>query len=130
MSAFRIANTNIQPTPKTKPVKSKDYLSFIHLLPCVVSGVHEVQAAHISFAALRYGHFGRGKSTKAHDRWCLPLSAACHAKQHSMNEQDYWRSVGIDPHLLCLIIWGLFCDMGNDAEHFAASIILQNRTRP
>jgi hypothetical protein len=130
MAGFRIANTNFDPTPKIKPVKSKDYLSFIHLLPCVVSGAREVQAAHISFANFKYGHYGRGKGQKVHDRWALPLSAVEHAKQHAMGEQDYWLTAFIDPHLLCLIIWGLFCDMGDAAEPFASSIILQNRVKP
>ena len=44
-----------------------------------------------------------------------------------MNEAAYWRSVGIDPHLLALVIWGLFSDMGDDAEPFAIAVINQYR---
>lgn len=123
MTAFRIAAANFNPTPKRKAAKSKDYLSFLHLLPCIVTGQHIVQAAHVSFAAPKYGHYGRGKGTKAPDRWALPLREEEHRRQHSMNEQDYWDSVGIDPHQVALVVWGLFSDMGDDALPFAAAVI-------
>lgn len=126
--AFEIRKTEFTPFPKRKPAKSKDYLSFLHSLPCVVTGASTVQAAHVSFAAPHFGHYGRGKGTKAPDRWALPLSPEEHARQHSMNEQAYWQSVGINPHLLALVIWGLFSDMGDDAEPFAIAVI--NATRP
>lgn len=125
MSGFRIANTNFTPTPKTKPVKSKDYLSFIHLLPCVVSGRYGVQAAHLSMASPRHGHYGRGKGRKAPDRFCLPLAPEEHDRQHRIGEQAYWS--GRDPHFLCLVIWGLFSDMGEDAAPFATGVINQWR---
>lgn len=121
--AFEIRKMPMQSFPKQKAAKSKDYLSFLHKLPCVVTGASTVQAAHVSFAAPRYGHYGRGKGTKAPDRWALPLSKEEHDRQHSMNEAEYWRGVGIDPHLLALTIWGLFTDMGDDAELFATAII-------
>lgn len=125
--AYRIAAA-LKPdeTPKRKPRKNGDYLAFLHNLPCVVSGEREVQAAHLSFAAPRYGHYGRGKGSKAPDRWALPLSAGEHRRQHSMNEESYWRSVGINPHVLALTIFGLWSDMGDDAEPFAAAIINQH----
>lgn len=121
--AFQIRKQAPEAFPTRKPAKSKDYLSFLHKLPCVVSGKHEVQAAHVSFANPRFGHYGRGKGSKAPDRWALPLCAEEHALQHSMNEAEYWRSVGINPHILALTIWGLFSDMGDDAEPFATAII-------
>lgn len=125
--AFEIRKTEFTPFPKRKPAKSKDYLEFLHKLPCVVTGALTVQAAHVSFAAPHFGHYGRGKGTKAPDRWALPVSPEEHAKQHSMNEAAYWKAVGIDPHLLALVIWGLFSDMGDDAEPFAIAVI--NATR-
>lgn len=85
--AFRIAPQQATQFPNRKPKKNSDYLSFLHSLPCVVSGVLEVQAAHLSYAAPRYGHYGRGKGSKAPDRWALPLSAVEHARQHSGNEE-------------------------------------------
>lgn len=123
--AFEIRKTEFQPIPKRKPQKSKDYLSFIHRLPCVVTGSSIVEAAHLSAAAPRYGHYGRGKGTKAPDRWVLPLSPEQHRLQHSGNEMAYWRSVVVNPHVLCLTIWGLFSEMGDDAEPFASAIINQ-----
>lgn len=126
--AFRIAPQQTVTTfPKQKAKKNGNYLAFLHSLPCVVSGVHEIQAAHLSYANPRYGHYGRGKGSKAPDRWALPLSATEHAHQHSMNEETYWRSVGINPHVLALTIFGLWSDMGDDAEAFATAIINQTR---
>ncbi len=123
--AFEIRKTNVVAIPKRKSQKSKDYLSFLHRLPCVVTGVRIVEAAHLSTARLEYGHYGRGKGSKAPDRWALPLSPEQHRRQHSGNEMAYWQSVGINPHILALTIWGLFSEMGDDAEPFAAAIINQ-----
>ena len=116
--AFEIRKSQDAPyyLQKGKPKKSKDYLAFLHLLPCVVTGTRaNIQAAHVSFANIPLGHYGRGKGTKAPDRWALPLCAEEHARQHSMSEETYWRSVGIDPHQLALIIHGLWTDHGDDA---------------
>ncbi|MDK4703860.1 DUF968 domain-containing protein [Rhizobium sp. CNPSo 4062] len=125
MTAFRIANTNFEPTPKRKATKSKSYLSFIHSLPCCVSGEYGVEAAHLSSAFPQFGHYGRGKGSKAPDRWALPLLPEQHRIQHSMNEMEFWRRAGIDPHILALTIFGLWSDMGDDAQPFAAAIINQ-----
>lgn len=125
--AFRIAPQTTTQFPKSKPRKSGAYLEFVRSLPCVVSGAREVQAAHLSYANPRYGHYGRGKGSKAPDRWALPLSEAEHRRQHSMNEESYWRSVGINPHVLALVIFGLWADMGDDAENFAIAVINQTR---
>ena len=115
------------PTPKAKATKSKSYLTFIHLLPCVITGQYEVQAAHLSMAAPRYGHYGRGRGTKVSDRWCLPLSEASHRRQHAIGEDLFWRNAGIDPHILALTIHGLWTDLGDNAEPFATAIINQAR---
>ena len=109
--------------PKRQAKKEGDYLAFLHCLPCVVSGVYGVQAAHVSFAAPEYGAYGRGKGSKASDRWALPLSPEEHARQHAMNEQEYWRQAGIDPHMLALKLWGLYSEMGEDAAPFAVDLI-------
>lgn len=99
--------------PKSRPKKRADYLAFLHLLPCVVTGRYEVQAAHVSYGSVMHGHFGRAKQTKAPDRFALPLCAEEHALQHSGklgSERDYWDSKGINPHALANTLWGLFCD--------------------
>lgn len=111
--------------PKAKPAKKAGYLAFLHKLPCVVSGRYGVQAAHISFAAPQYLHYGRGKGHKADDRWALPLSPEAHAEQHSGNEAAYWAAQGIDPHLLALVIYGAWSAMGDDAEPFCVARINQ-----
>jgi hypothetical protein len=123
--AFQIRKTEFQPTPKRKAQKSKNYLSFIHRLPCVVTGRTAVEAAHLSSAAPQYGHYGRAKGTKVSDRWVLPLAPEEHRAQHAGNEMAYWQSVGINPHMLALTIYGLFSEMGDDAEPFASAIINQ-----
>lgn len=121
--AVQIRKQAVEAFPRRKPAKSKDYLKFLHSLPCVVSGKHGVEAAHVSFANPKYGHYGRGRGSKSPDRWAIPLSSEEHRRQHSMNEAEYWRSVGINPHILALTIWGLFSDMGKDAQDFATAII-------
>lgn len=119
--AFEIRKSAPVAFPKRKPAKSKDYLAFIRRLPCVVTGRYPVEAAHLSFSAPAYGHYGRGRGSKAPDRWALPLHPDEHRRQHSMSERDYWE--GENPHVLALTIWGLFSDMGDDAEPFATAII-------
>lgn len=101
--------------PKRKPVKSKDYLAFIGALPCVITGRSGVQVCHLNFARPDLGHFGRGKQTRAGDRWCLPMIPEKHAEQHTGNEKEFWRKHGIDPHVVALVLWGLFSDAGMDA---------------
>lgn len=123
--ATRIAyQGEIQPFSKTtKAVKRPAYLTWIRTLPCVVTKRSDVQAAHLSFFRPDLGHFGRGMSQKASDRWCLPLCVEQHLLQHAGNEQAYWRRHGIDPHLACLVLWGLFSELGADATDEAGKII-------
>lgn len=105
-AAFR---TEPEP-PKRRPKKRSDYLAFLHQLPCVVTGRIGVQAAHLSYANLFHGHFGRGKQTKAPDRFALPLCPEEHAAQHAMNEREYWTSKGINPHELANTLFGIWSD--------------------
>lgn len=123
--AYRLRMPDIAPCPKAKPKKQASYLEFLHRLPCVVTGVYGVEAAHLSFAAAEYGHYGRAKGRKASDRWALPLAAEQHRRQHSMNEREYWASVGRNPHELALVIHGLWTELGSDAEPFAVAVINQ-----
>lgn len=85
------------------PRKDKKYLSWIHELQCPVTGREGegVQAAHVRMGDMSYGKLQSGKAQKPDDYFCLPLWHEEHARQHSMNEEAYWRQVGIDPLLLC-----------------------------
>lgn len=111
--------------PKRKAMKSSDYMGFIHQLPCVITKTDatDIEGCHISFANPALGHFGRGRGTKASDRWVLPMRQSYHAAQHAMNEEAFWGSFLIDPHLACLILWGLFTEAGMDAVPEARRII-------
>lgn len=127
--AYRISQQEqdmIAPSRKTAPVKRAAYLAFIRSLPCVITRQHGVEAAHLSFARPELGHFGRGKSQKASDRWCLPLSPSFHAAQHAAgNERRWWMDYAPDPHVACMILWGLYSDYGMDAREHAEHIIMK-----
>jgi hypothetical protein len=122
--AFRIAHNAPQAYGKdTAPVKSRTYLAWLHTLPCVVSGRSPVEAAHVNFANQAFGAHGRGKGQKASDRWALPLHPEIHREQHRSNEQEWWHSQGINPHLIATILWGLWKERGDDATAEAERII-------
>lgn len=123
--AFQIRKEPTAYFPKRKAQKKPDYLSWLHNLPCVVTGKYGVEAAHISFARPEFGHYGRGKGTKSSDRWAVPLSPPEHRKQHSINEVSYWMDIGENPHIIALTLWGLFSEMGEDATEPATAIIMQ-----
>lgn len=106
--------------PKQRAPKRKGYLAFLHELPCVVTGRYGVQAAHVSYASPMHGHWGRGKGTKAPDRFALPLCPEEHDRQHRMNEEAYWACVGINPHELANTLWGIFTDF-RDNEPLAVA---------
>lgn len=118
---FRIAPQPI--AAKAKPVKAPSYLTFVHMLPCVITGMYGVEAAHLSYANPALGHFGRGKGQKASDRWALPLCPEKHREQHSMGEMAFWRRHNINPHLVALTIWGLWSERGDDALDLATQVI-------
>lgn len=110
---FRIAPQRVedkrQPVSKSsKRVKDDAYLDFIRSLPCLVTRREPVEAAHVSYAAPEYGKLGRGKGAKESDRWAVPLCPDEHRKQHSLNERDYWRSVGIDPCIIAALLWAAY----------------------
>lgn len=109
-----------------KPVKDKGYLSFIRDLPCLIAHVGPVEAAHLSTASEKYGHTGRAKSSKASDRWSLPLSTTMHRVQHSMSEMKFWNSHNIDPHAAANALWGAYQERGTDAHDWAVRTILND----
>lgn len=63
-------------------------------------------------------------SEKPDDCYVVPLHRDEHRKQHTMDEQAYWRQVGIDP---LRIATGLYIHSGN--EERAELIIKQARGR-
>ena len=106
--AFRLPIRKIE--PKAKPVKDKGYLSWVHQLPCIITGTSPVEAAHLSTGNAMYGHSGRGMGQKASDRWALPLCPEKHREQHEGNEIVFWYRHGIDPYKMALILHGLYCE--------------------
>lgn len=126
--AFRIAHQGPDLTPKAKPKKEATYLDFIRELPCVVTGKYGVEAAHVSYSNPTYGSYGRGKGTKVSDRWTLPLSPEQHRIQHSMNEAEFYEDRGINPHLISLIIYGLWTEHKSAALPFATAVIMRGVT--
>jgi hypothetical protein len=115
--------------PKTaKARKDSGYLAWLHEVPCIVTGTLPVEAAHLSTANPKYGHMGRGKGQKAHDRWALPLSQDEHRLQHHQGEATYWRErwvrLGIKPHFTALVLHGLYLDGVSPADAYR---IIKNR---
>lgn len=98
---------------KRPRVHADDHLKWLRTLPCVVTGARGVEAAHIRFADARYRKPAVGMAEKPDDRWALPLSPGEHRRQHSMNEQAYWQSVGIDPVFVAMLLWN---NTGDDEE--------------
>ena len=95
-----------QASPKKRPRdKNTGHLDFIRSLPCLVTGRHGVEAAHVRYPDLRYGKAGTGMGEKPDDVWSVPLHADEHRRQHSMSEAEYWRSVGIDPLPVALSLY-------------------------
>jgi hypothetical protein len=86
---------------KRARVKSESHEDFIRALPCCICGDNTTtEAAHISYADMRYGKFGRGKGQKEESIWVLPLCGAHHRLQHDPNtggERNFWRCHHIDP---------------------------------
>ena len=125
--AFRVAYSEATHAPPVRrPAKKPDYLSWLHSLCCAVTGREtDLQAAHVSYPAPWYGHYGRAKGTKASDLFALPLCAEEHARQHSMGEEAYWRTIGIDPHLLALTLFAIHSnyDEGISVERAKTRII-------
>jgi len=114
-----------QPTGKqSKRVKDEKYLDFIRSLPCIVTGRQPVEAAHISYAEPKYGKLGRGKQSKESDCWTVPLCPEEHRIQSNMNEQAYWRRVGIDP---CVVAMALYAAYPSEARALLAIRNIERR---
>jgi hypothetical protein len=109
-------NTAFSLQPKTaKARKDSGYLAWLHGVPCIVTETLPVEAAHLSTANPKYGHMGRGKGQKAHDRWALPLSPEQHRIQHYCGELAYWAGTR-NPYLTALVLHGLYLDGVSPAD--------------
>ena len=83
---------------KRARIKSETHEDFVRSLPCVVCGDNTTtEAAHISYADMRYGKFGRGKGQKEESIWVVPLCGRHHHVQHEIGERIFWADHGIDP---------------------------------
>lgn len=125
--ASRIApqSTSFTP-PKKRPEKRKNYLAWLHTLPCVITGQYGVEAAHTSFASPEHGHYGRARSTKAADIFALPLCSYHHAASHSMNEEQWWAKQGKNPHEIALVLWAIYSQYDEyEATERATARIMQ-----
>lgn len=103
--AFRIASALEQTKIKRPRQKAEGHLAFIRTLPCLVTGRHGVDPAHIRMKSDLYEKRQTGMAEKPHDKWAVPLCREEHDRQHSMSEEAYWRSVGIDPLFVAALLW-------------------------
>jgi len=87
---------------KEPRVRDPKYLKWLHTKLCCVCGSDKVDAAHIRTGSLAYNKPHTGLGEKPSDKWSLPLCRSCHAKQHGMNELEFWRLNGIDPFALAI----------------------------
>ncbi|WP_422383234.1 hypothetical protein [Roseibium album] len=108
-SAF---NTGIGRKTKNPVRKDKAYLSWIHELPCVISGRvgDGVQSAHIRYGDIAYAKPQAGKGEKSDDIWVLPLFHTLHTEQHDVgNELVFWQSYGLnDPLAICTRLYAVY----------------------
>lgn len=83
---------------KRARIKSETHEDFIRSLPCVICNDNTTtEAAHVSYADMRYGKFGRGKGQKEESIWVVPLCGQHHRDQHHHGEMSFWRLHQIDP---------------------------------
>jgi hypothetical protein len=96
------------------------YLAAIRKLPCCVCGRDAPsQAAHLRAGNPDYDKPPTGMGEKPDDRWCTPLCGpvmytigppliGCHAEQHSMNEEEFWRKSGKNPFQIAQVLYEKF----------------------
>lgn len=106
---------------KRNKIVSPKHEQFIRELYCVICGDNtNTECAHVSYADLRYGKFGRGMSRKEESIWTVPLCNKHHREQHDAgDEHGWWGFYDIDP---CRIAAALFIRTGS---HEDANLILE-----
>lgn len=104
--------------------KLEGHLAWLRTLPCLISGVRPVDAAHIRYSDRRFGKRETGKSEKPHDIFAVPLHRSMHDIQHSMGEREFWLRHRIDPVIVAV---GLWINSGDD--EMAEVIMREARVR-
>lgn len=105
---------------KRPRVEAADHLAFIRCLPCLITGAHPVEAAHIRYGQPSLGKREGALAMKPDDRWTVPLHSDQHRIQHTMNERQFWQLAGIDPLIIAMALWGV------SGDEVAANIIIQH----
>lgn len=92
---------------KNKCIKSPQHLKAIRAVQfCAACGkTGPVDAAHIRYAYPRYDALPTGMGRKPDDWRTTPLCRTCHTRQHSLNEEAFWKELGIDPYQLAGDLW-------------------------
>ena len=88
----------------SKPYRDKKYMSWVHTLPCIVTGLsgEGIEAHHV-----RMGQDG-GMGMKPSDYRCLPLHYTKHRELHNIGERYFWAKHDYNPNgliLLTIIRW-------------------------
>lgn len=74
---------------------------------------------HLRAGSALHGKEPAGAGQTSDDRWTLPGCRPHHDRQHRGAELAFWHSVGIDPFLLALVLWGL------SGNYYAAVLVLR-----
>jgi hypothetical protein len=91
---------------KRPRIKDSAHLEFIRSLPCCCCGDNtSTEAAHIRKQNLDYGKRGAGGAEKPDDVWTVPLCGDHHKEQHTMSEDAFWASYGINQFVLAMSLY-------------------------
>lgn len=116
---------------RTPRVKNDRHRQFIKSLPCICCLVEGVEILaddpmHLRAGSALHGKEPTGGGQTADDRWTLPGCRPHHNAQNHANpgsagnrELGFWQAWGIDPFLLCLVLWGV------TGDHHAAVQVLR-----
>lgn len=107
MPRARIPRSSFKPPKQKRPGDSRQHLSNVKRLPCVVCDCIGVHAHHL----LRVGdQLPKGMSRKNEDRWAIPLCPRHHNGQRDSahghgNDEAWLASKGIDGRALANALW-------------------------
>ena len=95
---------------KEPRIEIPGHLAFIRKLPCLISGQHGVEAAHVRYPCRAFGKRQTGKAEKPHDFWVVPLSSHWHRKQHNHGDEVVWwmNHVNIDPIPIAITLFAYY----------------------